>query len=265
MASDFDGDEENRPRRADGDVSVPRGDGACGSAPGRPEWYSRGYLPHRDCLNLLQFITFRLGDSLPQSLLVELEEELLLVPNSRREAERRKRIEEWLDKGMGCCALRHSEAATSVQATLLHFDGQHYRVIAWVIMPNHVHSLIETLEPIAKTVQAWKSFSARWLLANNQRLGLGIPDPHTVWMREYWDCYIRDERHLEATIEYIHHNPVKAGLCGSATDWPWSSARRFPGNVPEPGNADVPVGPGNEDATGSARPSHEPSESEDQG
>lgn len=212
---------------ANGDVGVP----------GR-EWYSRGYLPHRDRGHLLQSITFRLADSLPQSELKQLERKLLLLPEIRRDIEKRKTIEQWLDSGMGCCALRHAEAATCVQNALLHFDGDRYRVLAWVIMPNHVHVLIDPVEPISKTIQGWKSFTARWLLANNERLGLGIPDPRHVWMREYWDRFIRDDEHLRATIDYIHRNPVKAGLCRETSDWPWSSS----------GSAVVPVGKANEKA-----------------
>ncbi len=43
-------------------------------------------------------------------------------------------------------------------------------------------------------------------------------------MRGYWDRYIRDERHLNAAVHYIHTNPVKAGLVKRAEDWQWSSA-----------------------------------------
>ena len=60
-------------------------------------------------------------------------------------------------------------------------------------------------------------------------------------MREYWDRFIRDDDHLRATIDYIHRNPVKAGLCREPRDWPWSSAGRA-------GRADVPVGTANEQA-----------------
>ncbi len=62
-------------------------------------------------------------------------------------------------------------------------------------------------------------------------LGLGVPVPRAagatknqLWMREYWDRYIRDEKHFHATVNYIYNNPVKAGLCAEAHDWPWSSA-----------------------------------------
>lgn len=45
-----------------------------------------------------------------------------------------------------------------------------------------------------------------------------------VWHREYWDRVIRDDKHLRVVIEYIHNNPVKAGLVDRIELWPWSSA-----------------------------------------
>ena len=231
--------------QANEDVGDPRANEDVGAPKvGVPEWYSRGYLPHRDRLHLLQSITFRLADSLPQSTLRQLEKKLSLVPEIRRDIEKRKSIEQWLDAGMGCCALRHAEAAKYVQDALLHFDGDRYHLLAWVIMPNHVHVLIDPAEPISKTIQGWKSFTSRWLLKHNDRLGLGISDPHKVWMREYWDRFIRDADHLRTTIDYIHRNPVKARLCRTPHEWPWSSAR----SADVPGSADVPVGTENEKA-----------------
>lgn len=81
-------------------------------------WYSRGYLPHLDAPGALQFITFRLGDSLPQTVLKQLEQELLQIPISIRERERRKKIEHWLDAGLGCCALGASSHGGSDAANL---------------------------------------------------------------------------------------------------------------------------------------------------
>jgi len=46
------------------------------------------------------------------------------------------------------------------------------------------------------------------------------------WQREYYDRYIRNQDHLANVVQYIEQNPVKAGLCASAKDWPWSSAKR---------------------------------------
>jgi len=207
---------------ADGDVGAPRG------------WYSRGYLPHRDDTHLIQSVTYRLADSLPQTKLAELQKEMKHLPEKQREVERRKRIEEWLDAGMGCCALAHPDVALYVQNSFLHFHGERYHLHAWCIMPNHVHVLIEPLVNLASIVQGWKSYTARWILGKNEQFALKIPRSNQLWMREYWDRYIRDARHYQRAVEYIHQNPVKAKLCDAAEAWPWSSAF--------PGNADVPVG-----------------------
>jgi hypothetical protein len=93
-------------------------------------WYSRGYLPHFDSLGAMQFITFRLADSLPQTVLNQLEKELEEVPENQRVRERYRRIERWLDAGLGCCALGHPRMAEVVQETLLMFDPERYRLIA---------------------------------------------------------------------------------------------------------------------------------------
>jgi len=196
-------------------------------------WYSRGYLPHFDDISKLQSITFRLADSLPQQKLQQLNEELTSLPEDKLSIERRKRIEAWLDAGMGCCALRHPEVAQTVQDTLLKFDGERYRLISWCIMPNHVHVLIHPVTALGKIVQSWKSYTGRWALAKNAELGLGVPGK-AFWMREYWDRFIRDARHYDAVVEYIHNNPVKSGLCKAPQDWKWSSAN--------PGSAEPQLG-----------------------
>lgn len=188
------------------------------------EWYSRGYLPHRDAKQLLPAVTFRLADSLPQEKLTLLEEGLSELPENQRLTHRREKIEQWLDAGMGCCALRHPKLAEQMRDALQHFDGQRYRLLAWCIMPNHVHVLMETLTPIARIIQGWKSVIARWALAHNAELQLGIPDTKHLWMRDYWDRYIRNETHFENVVLYIHQNPVQAILCQRAEDWPCSSA-----------------------------------------
>jgi REP element-mobilizing transposase RayT len=187
-------------------------------------WYSRGYLPHRDQIGLLQFITFRLADSLPQEKLEHLTEEVARLPVAIRDIERRKRIEHWLDAGLGCCALRHPRLAKVVEQALLRFDGDRYHLLAWCIMPNHVHALLQPTHPLARIVQSWKSYTGRWALTHNAELELGVPRSQ-FWMREYWDRFMRDENHLRRTIDYIHENPVKAGLCTSPESWRWSSAR----------------------------------------
>ncbi|WP_212636873.1 hypothetical protein [Desulfacinum hydrothermale] len=83
-----------------------------------------------------------------------MEREPATKPVNEREKWRRQRIEAWLDLGMGCCALRHPRLAALVQNNLLYFDGSRYRLLAWCVMPNHVHVLIEQQAPLSKMVQS---------------------------------------------------------------------------------------------------------------
>lgn len=108
-----------------------------------------------------------------------------------------------------------------VEDALLHFDGERYRLLAWVIMPNHVHVLAETLPVyrLGDIVHSWKSFTAK---EANRILGRMGP----LWQEEYFDRFIRDDDHLRETIRYIEQNPVAGGLAAKAEDWPFGSARR---------------------------------------
>ena len=94
-------------------------------------WHSRGYLPHFDSPETLQFVTFRLFDSLPAEAVAKLR----LMPGPIADADR----DAFLDIGSGYCWLLQPEIAQIVEDALLHFDHERYLLIAWTIMPNHVH------------------------------------------------------------------------------------------------------------------------------
>jgi len=199
-------------------------------------WYSRGYLPHCDHPGLLQNVTYHLADSLPAAVLAQIDADLRILPPKHQDTERRARVEAWLDAGHGSCVLRLPEAAACVVDTWRRFAGERYDLIAWVVMPNHVHVLVRVYEavPLAKIVQSWKSYTGRRiraLMEEESRAGARRTKwrgrTQRVWMREYWDRYIRDDRHFHTVVDYIHQNPVKARLVGAAKDWPWSSAREF--------------------------------------
>lgn len=189
------------------------------SAPGplasRPHraWHSRGYLPHFDNGAVVQAITFRLADSLPSAIYGRL------IAETADEADRRRKLDAMIDEGRGACILRNDAYAIVVRTALEHFDGERYRLIAWVIMPNHVHVLIEQLEgfPLGDIVRGWKSFSAKEI--NKVR---GLRD--AVWAPDYHDRYIRDGRHLGDAVAYIENKPINARLVKQARDWPYSSA-----------------------------------------
>jgi putative DNA methylase len=178
-------------------------------------WYRRR-LPHRDEPGLIQAITFRLADSLPTALA------MLMASDSDAEADRRARTQRVLDEGAGSCLLGDPRVAQIVEGALLAGDGTRYVLLAWVVMPNHVHVLIETLGEwsLARIVQSWKGSTARQANVVLGRQG-------RFWAREYFDRYIRDEDHLQRAVLYVHNNPVKAGLVAEPAEWRFGSARRM--------------------------------------
>ena len=195
--------------------------GALPVSASRPQkiWHSRGYLPHYEGGEIPQSITFRLHDSLPQALLHQWRGELERLPDDKRQTERRKRIDAALDAGYGECWLRDPRIGQLVEDALLHFDGQRYRLHAWVVMPNHVHVLATPLSgySLSSILHSWKSFTAK---EANRYLGRS----GAFWLEEYFDRAIRDENHFNKVVEYIENNPVKAGLCEKPKNWLWGSA-----------------------------------------
>jgi REP element-mobilizing transposase RayT len=173
-------------------------------------WHSRGYLPHFDSTETVQFVTFRLADSLPAHIAKALQDRDHVLPRLERE----------LDAGLGACWLKRPDIASMVEDALIHFDGARYRLLGWCIMPNHVHVVIEIVDEHSLTgiVGSWKSFTAK--RANSQ---IGRSGP--FWHPDYFDRFMRDEGHLARTVVYVEHNPVKAGLVAEAFNWRWSSAR----------------------------------------
>ncbi|HTG25542.1 MAG TPA: transposase [Reyranella sp.] len=152
-----------------------------------------------------------MADSLPQARI----DALRAMPDAMLLADQE------LDAGLGSCWLRNAEIAALTQDTLLHFDEERYRLLAWCIMPNHVHVVVETLEgySLSGVVKSWKSFTSRQANARLSRTG-------AFWEADYFDRYMRNEDHLMRTTDYVENNPVKAGLVDKADDWPWSSASR---------------------------------------
>ena len=134
----------------------------------------------------------------------------------------RKRIENYLDAGHGACWLAHPEIAQIFQADLLYYENQRYRLHAWVIMPNHVHLLLVTIEPfsLSMIIKDLKSITARKINHYLKRTG-------KVWQEEYWDRYIRDEAHYNNAVSYIRENPVKARLVKQSGEWPWVGYREI--------------------------------------
>jgi putative transposase len=196
-------------------------------------WHERGFLPHCDFPGMVQFVTFRLVDSMPASRLSEWKH-LLDIEDNR---EKRKKLEEYLDRGHGECLLHDHRTAKIVEQALLHFQGKRYELLAWCVMSNHVHVLVDVGQtPLWKIVKSWKQYTAfdvEKILAERRpparRKGTTLNTRRRKqilqWQREYWDTFMRDERQEKGAIAYIESNPVKVMLCQDPGEWPFSSAR----------------------------------------
>lgn len=189
--------------------------------PDRPgdAWYSREYLPHYDDALRSQSVTFRLFDSLPGHVYEDIKRTTRDCEGTEQRTERHRRIERFLDRGHGKAWLDQPGNAEIVENSLLYHDEEKYCLHAWVIMPNHVHVLFtpRNKTALSEILHAWKSYSAN---AINDRLGRS----GTVWQREYYDRYVRNDDHFWTLMRYIEQNPVKANLCSNPGEWKWSSA-----------------------------------------
>ena len=106
-----------------------------------------------------------------------------------------------------------------------------FKVIAWVILPEHMHWLWKLPENDCDFATRWRRIKTDFCL--------GIPKTEClskvrversergVWQRRYWEHLIRDEQDLLAHIEYIHRNPVKHGYVENTSDWPHSSFHHY--------------------------------------
>ena len=188
-------------------------------------WGRQDRLPHLDQPWLIQHITYRLADSVPETALARMKQGIRGESKpSDAESVLRRRIEDYMDSGLGCCVLQTPEIAEMIIENWKHFDGQRYDLLSFVVMPNHCHVLIRTkmAERLPRIEHSWKSSSARQI--NRWRDQNGIPRDSArggVWMRDYWDRFIRNEEHLKQVAEYIRYNPVKAGLVQTPSEWKW--------------------------------------------
>ena len=93
-------------------------------------------------------------------------------------------------------------------------------LLAYCVMPNHWHFVVK---PVAQSALSayfhWVggTHALRWNRSRG-RIGLGH-----VYQGRFKSFPIRRERHLLTVLRYVEANPVRAGLVGHASDWPWSS------------------------------------------
>lgn len=200
--------------------------------------HTRGYLSHVKREGASYFVTFRLVDSLPQEVLLQFEREKAerlrrlndcarlgkILNDSEEEIARdfRRKLERYLDRGVGACHLRVPQVAELVAGAMRYFHQKRYLLRDWVVMPNHVHAVVWPMpnELLSDILKSWKQFTSR-----RAKPILGLSES-SFWQREFYNHWIRHDDEKARISRYIRNNPAAAGLCAAAEDWQWSSAWR---------------------------------------
>ncbi|MDZ4289015.1 MAG: transposase [Prosthecobacter sp.] len=207
---------------------------------GQDFWRVPGYvrhLPHWRLDGATYFVTFRLADSIPERIVRRWECEreawlhahgilahwqkddaarfylaLAAVPREERAAFQRKQSRRFfieLDRCHGCCPLRDPEASRLVSDALLHFHGERVWTGDFVIMPNHVHVIVQAFPGV--TLEDWlysvKRFTSLQMGRKESVAALVSRRSEHLWQIESFDRVIRDEAELARTREYIAKNP----------------------------------------------------------
>jgi putative transposase len=201
----------------------------------------RRNLPHIQPEGASIFITFRLANSLPIEIMQRLQEEKELVEKrlkqivDKQERQKQSDIEEqelfdkW-DNALDHLAngekyLSNPEIANVVSESLHYRDGKVLDLIAFCIMPNHVHLVCTPLEEtvdtyfsLSKIMHSLKRHAAR-------QANLLLNCSGKFWQHENYDHYVRDDAELERIIKYVIYNPVKAGLVEEWQNWKWTYSK----------------------------------------
>lgn len=105
-----------------------------------------------------------------------------------------------------------------------------YAIKAIVILPDHIHAILVLPEGDDDYSLRWRKIKRYFTI---ELINAGIKPSknrhgeYSVWQRRFWEHTIRDDKDLEAHVNYIHYNPVKHGYVKRVTDWPYSSFHRY--------------------------------------
>ena len=108
-----------------------------------------------------------------------------------------------------------------------------FAIDAWVLLPEHIHCIWTLPAGDADFSKRWGLIKAGFSKCMKDKLSTAdvtvSRNRHreaSIWQRRFWEHQIRDEEDFRRHMDYIHFNPVKHGLVGSASDWPYSSLYR---------------------------------------
>jgi putative transposase len=193
----------------------------------------RRHLPHQIPEGMPIFVTWNLKGAIPNEVAARLRSERALLekqPRRPNESPRDRALrlgklhfaktDDFLDQAAaGPLYLADPACAKIAEDAIIFGTDERYQLFAWCVMANHIHVLLTPIWELSKAMQGLKGYTAREINKLQRRSG------RTFWQDESYDHWVRDEEELLRIIHYVEQNPVKAGLCADAKDWPWSSAR----------------------------------------
>lgn len=211
--------------------------------------FHRRHLPHYYLPNSVYFVTPRLAGSLPRFRIDEIQEQRELLRTQKLRISKRapeaggfegdlRRLDRVLESADPKRRwLSDPRIADLVADAIRYRDRKDYDLIAYSIMPNHMHlvfgigvpDLLEPVgqignlsnlsnKPVSKLMQSLKRHTAR---EANKILGR----TGAFWQDESYDHDVRDTEELERIILYALHNPGKTGLVKDWRDWKWNYSR----------------------------------------
>jgi REP element-mobilizing transposase RayT len=175
--------------------------------------FHRRRLPHIDVPNQPVFLTWRLNDSLPAHR--------VFPADTLTSGQAFAAMDRLLDETRTGAFYLRQPAIAEMIVEAIHYNADvlcHYRLHAFVIMPNHVHLLTSPAVPLPKLTKSLKGITAK---RANVIFGL---TGRSFWQDESFDHVVRSEREFEKIRNYIEENPIRAGLARKASDYCWSSA-----------------------------------------
>lgn len=106
-----------------------------------------------------------------------------------------------------------------------------FEILAWVVMPDHIHAVWRLPESDADYATRWAlinaGFSRRIPKTERIRESRERKGERGIWQRRFWEHLIRDDTDLQRHVDYTHYNPVKHGYAPRAVDWQFSSIHRY--------------------------------------
>ena len=111
--------------------------------------------------------------------------------------------------------LHYATFMNMFESAAARFDWTSHR---YCVLPNHYHLIIETSRPrLSRGMHRLNFLYAQWFNATHDRVG-------HVFQNRFGARLIDGDDHFETACEYVDGNPVRAGLCDTPEEWPWSSA-----------------------------------------